>query len=54
MWSLIIVTVISMDPPRYYYNPVARLDTLAQCEEMADSIRKNEINKPTRIMCVRS
>jgi hypothetical protein len=54
MWSLIIITIVSMDPPSYYYNPVARMDTLSQCELMADSIRKNETGKPTRIMCVRN
>jgi len=53
MWSLIIVTIVSMDPPRYYYNPVAMLDTLSQCEEMAKSIRSSETGKPSRVMCVR-
>lgn len=54
MWSLIIVTIVSVAPPSYYYNPVAMMDSLAQCELMADSIRKNEVGKPTRIMCVRN
>jgi hypothetical protein len=53
MWTLIIITIVSIDPPSYYYNPVARLDTLAQCEDVAASIRKNESGKPTRIMCIR-
>lgn len=54
MWSLIIITIVSMDPPSYYYNPVARMESLAQCEDMASSIRKNETGKPTRILCVRN
>jgi hypothetical protein len=54
MWSLVIITIVSMDPPSYYYNPVAMLDSLAQCEQMAGSIRKNEIGKPARIMCIRN
>lgn len=54
MWSLIIITVVSMDPPSYYYNPVAMMDSLARCEDMATSIRKNETGKPSRILCVRN
>lgn len=54
MWTLIIVTLISMDPPKYYYNPVMILDSYAKCEEVAASIRKTESGKPIRILCTKS
>lgn len=54
MWSLIIVTVLSIDPPSYYYNPVAVVETFAQCQEMAASVQKSETGKPTRVICVRT
>ena len=54
MWTLILITVVSMNPPVYYYNPLAMTDTLAECEAMAANIRREESLKPVRILCTRS
>ena len=54
MWTLILVTLLSTDPPRYYYNPIMILNTLAECEEMANAVRKTESGKPVRIICSRT
>jgi hypothetical protein len=42
MWTLILITVVSMNPPVYYYNPLGMTDTLAECEAMAANIRREE------------
>lgn len=54
MWSLIIITVVSLNPPSYYYHPAMLLDSLEKCEQVAYEIRKVEIGKPVRIICARS
>lgn len=54
MWSLIIITVVSLNPPSYYYHPAMLLDSLEKCEKVANEIRKVETGKPVRIICARS
>lgn len=54
MWTLIIVTIVSINPPSYYYNPVIMLDSLEKCEAIAANIRKTEAGKPIKIMCTKN
>lgn len=54
MWSLIIITVVSLNPPVYYYHPAMLLDSLEKCEQIASEIRKIEAGKPVRIVCSKS
>lgn len=54
MWTLIIVTIVSLSPPSYYYNPVMMLDSLEKCEAIAANIRKAESGKPVKLMCTKT
>jgi hypothetical protein len=53
MWLLVIMTVLSIEPTvRVIYDPVAKLESLEQCETMAKSIEKH--NSESKIFCIRS
>lgn len=54
MWTLVIITIVSLDPPSYYYNPVLMVDSLEKCEAIATNIRKTEKGKPIKLMCTKS
>ena len=51
MWILVIITVLSTDPLKVMYDPVAKFSTLDQCDKTAELISRH--NKETRLVCVK-
>ena len=51
MWILVLITVLSAEPLKISYDPLAKMESYAQCEEMANVIAKH--NPESRVLCIR-
>ena len=50
MWILLMITVLSVEPTNIMYDPIAKVETLKQCQTMAENIYKHVQN--TTLICV--
>jgi len=51
MWLIVLITVLSTEPLKFAYDPVAKVETITICEEMASVIAKH--NPESRVLCIR-
>ena len=51
MWTLLLITILSNDPPRIRYEPYARFSTKEKCLELAIMIKRQSTNE-VQTQCV--
>ena len=54
MWTLLIVTVLSVEPAKVIYNPYAIVNTKEECERLAEEVKKKDTEKTLQVSCVRN
>lgn len=50
MWILVMITVLSAEPLNIMYDSIAKIETLKQCQTVADNIIKHNPN--STLICV--
>lgn len=51
MWTLLLITILSNDPPRMRYEHYARFSTKEKCLEIATLIKRQSTNE-VQVHCV--
>ena len=54
MWTLLIVTVLSVEPAKVKYEPYATVNSKEECERLAEEVKKNSTEKTLQVSCVKN